>query len=273
MTGPTIDLKWSRDNLTNMDFQKGESDLGPRDIQRRNDLQEGGNGTDLVAEDRTPSPSHSDSDAIEIEKKWLQLARIDSEKFAFFFEKYYDRIFRYLFWKTANEDLAADLTAEVFTRALERLDRFTWQGYSFGAWLFQIARFTAGTEFARRKVRDETEFVPDVHQGVTNESPELIAEQAQDNALLRECLDRLEAVRHEVFVLHYWSELSASQIGLLLEMPLGTVKTHLRRGREQLLKCLQRRGLERGLSNEARQLVADKLDDLNHSPEAGDPHE
>ncbi len=92
----------------------------------------GSSGPDKVGR-RIPSD-------LDIEKKWLQLTRIDIEQFEFFYKKYRPKIYKYIFMRTLEKDLAIDLTDETFSRAVDKLGSFAWQGYSFGAWLFKIAQ-------------------------------------------------------------------------------------------------------------------------------------
>lgn len=191
------------------------------------------------------------ADPLDIEKKRLQLARIDPEEFTYFFDKYHDRIFRYVFWKIGSHDQAADLTLQVFSTAWDRIDRFAWQGYSFGAWLFQIARRVVGHEIRRQGRRRETPFDPGLHGAGHWQTPEAEYQDMRDREVIGACLARLPADRHEVFVLHYWLGMTVREVALVMKLPVGTVSSHLRRGRETLRGYLQAHGLEQGLSQEA----------------------
>lgn len=194
-----------------------------------------------------------------IEKKWLQLARIDPEQFSHFFDKYHDRILSYVFWRTDDLDVAADITDTVFAMAWQKLNQFRWQGYSFGAWLFRLARGETANVLRKRNRRLEVEFQPGRDDELDENSPDRVLETATDERLLRQCLQRLDDMRHEVFVLHYWVGLSTGQVAVVLKMPEGTVCSNLDRGRRQLLKCLQEHGLERGLSPQGQQMVQESL--------------
>ena len=196
---------------------------------------------------------------LDIEKKWLQLVKIDPERFSYFFDKYHDRIFKFLYWKTSEHDLAAELTDEVFSLAWRNINRFTWQGYSFGAWLFQIARGCLSHEIRRRKVRKETPFDPEIHGQVEEGTPEQEFRKERDRALVRMCLEKLSGERHDVFVLHYWMGMTVDEVALVLKRPRGTVCSHLSRGRQTMLRYLEEHGLEFGLSRKAQQTVQKQL--------------
>jgi RNA polymerase sigma factor (sigma-70 family) len=63
--------------------------------------------------------------------------------------------------------------------------------------------------------------------------------QASEQALaLHQCLGRLENRQREVVSLAYIRDLSHSELSLQLKLPLGTVKTWIRRGLDQLRQCM-----------------------------------
>ncbi|MCX7256725.1 MAG: sigma-70 family RNA polymerase sigma factor, partial [Polaromonas sp.] len=65
----------------------------------------------------------------------------------------------------------------------------------------------------------------------------LASEQAQ---ALHQCIHRLEARQRELVSLAYLRDLSHSELAAQLRLPLGTVKTWLRRGLDQLRSCMTR---------------------------------
>jgi len=61
---------------------------------------------------------------------------------------------------------------------------------------------------------------------------------AADGARLRECLNGLDHRHRSFIVLAFMHGLSHSQVAARLDMPLGTVKTWIRRGLQQLRDCM-----------------------------------
>ncbi|MBC8422936.1 RNA polymerase sigma factor, partial [bacterium] len=74
-----------------------------------------------------------------IQKEWLIQARMNQERFDYFFNHFYPRILRFCYSSVLDRDEAEDLTAETFESAFRDLWKFRWQGVSFGAWLYRIA--------------------------------------------------------------------------------------------------------------------------------------
>jgi len=74
----------------------------------------------------------------------VEAARRDPAAFATLYRRYVTPIYRYIYSRLGNVADAEDLTARVFTEALEGLHRYREQG-NFAAWLFTIARHRNGT--------------------------------------------------------------------------------------------------------------------------------
>lgn len=67
-----------------------------------------------------------------------------------------------------------------------------------------------------------------------------VAAKNQEHTLLVEAIRRLPVELQVPLELHYWEDLSASEVAEVLELPLGTVKTRLRRSRQLLKESLER---------------------------------
>jgi RNA polymerase sigma factor (sigma-70 family) len=79
-------------------------------------------------------PARDPSDA-----QLLHGTRRNAELFGQFFDRYYDEILQFFWLRTADAEVAADLTAETFAGALEGLERFDESRGTPAAWLFGIA--------------------------------------------------------------------------------------------------------------------------------------
>lgn len=98
-------------------------------ISRNLDRAVQGSGTD-----RTVS-----AEAMHAEWLEVQAAQEDVALFRPLYDRHYEPVFRYLYNRSQDTELAADLCAQVFLKALQRLGDYTFQGVPFSAWLFRIA--------------------------------------------------------------------------------------------------------------------------------------
>ncbi len=176
---------------------------------------------------------------LDIEKRWLILARTDPEAFFFFYQKYYDRLFRLCQNRVLDVDLAEDLVAETFLKAQRSLPRFRWMGLTMGAWLFRIA-----LNQVRSHLRNRLPTAPldpednALAGGGTDPLGEVLLDETQRR--VRRAMGGLDAATAEIVRLHYWDELGIREIGVVLDLPAGTVKSRLSRGRRRLRELLAR---------------------------------
>ncbi len=116
------------------------------------------------------------------------------------------------------------------------------------AWMGLVVRSRALDFLRRRRAErlhlneefDEAQLA--AHGGGDDESqgPLQLTEASEQAVALYQCLERLEGRQREVVSLAYLRDLSHGELAGQLQLPLGTVKTWIRRGLEQLRRCLSR---------------------------------
>src|SRR5512140_290036 len=88
---------------------------------------------------------------LEDERRLVELAQAgDGEAFSKLYEAYFDRVYRFVFFRVADERMAEDLASQVFLKAWENLHRYRPRG-PFLAWLYAIARNTVIDTYRTRK--------------------------------------------------------------------------------------------------------------------------
>ncbi|MBC7376226.1 MAG: sigma-70 family RNA polymerase sigma factor [Burkholderiaceae bacterium] len=113
------------------------------------------------------------------------------------------------------------------------------------AWMGVIVRSRA-LDFLRRRTSERADAVQElddyINDTVAGDSPDpMDTTQASEQAwALHECLRKLEAKQREVVSLAYLRDLSHGELAEQLKLPLGTVKTWIRRGLEQLRGCMSK---------------------------------
>ena len=150
-------------------------------------------------------------------------------------EALFDRHFRSLHGFFRNKVGAAcqDLVQRVLLACLERRDTF--EGKSgFRTWLFGIARFELLRHYREQGKLAAEGPLPTQSLHDLDPSPSVVIGKAEEERNLSRALRRLPIDMQIALELHYWERLSTGEIAEVLEIPQGTVKSRLRRGRELL---------------------------------------
>ena len=136
-----------------------------------------------------------------------------------------------------DRDAAADAVQDAFLRISGRAGQFDPARGPAEAWLAAITR-NAALDLARRRGREMPTDDPALGDiPVQPEALEQVAATAQGRRL-RDCLLALEEKNRRGILLAFVHGLSHAQVAARLELPLGTVKSWIRRGLAQLKECL-----------------------------------
>jgi RNA polymerase sigma-70 factor (ECF subfamily) len=144
-----------------------------------------------------------------------------------------------------QRDIAEDLTLEVFMRAFRYLPSFR-PVFAFSTWLYRLAINHCRAFLQRRRLhevslyaapRGEDEFYL-AALSTGEPTPHETLAQVQRNEQLHRIVEGLPAKYRVLLQLHYFEELSYEEIAVREHLPLGTVKAHLNRGRQQLKQAL-----------------------------------
>ena len=79
----------------------------------------------------------------------------DVDAMAELYDRYVTKVYKFAYFKTGSVELAEDITADTFYRALKRIGSFTWQGKDFGCWLLTIARNLIADHYKSHRYRRE----------------------------------------------------------------------------------------------------------------------
>lgn len=138
-------------------------------------------------------------------------ARRDPAAFASLYERHVERVFRYLRARGAPEELAADLTATTFERALVHIDRYRPGPAGFAPWLLRIAK-NAYIDAGRRS-RPTAHLIEADLLVAGGPSPEDAAIASEERRWLIALLARLPDVQQDALALRFAVGLSSREIG------------------------------------------------------------
>lgn len=89
------------------------------------------------------------------ERELVERARGDADAFAVLYRRYVERIHAFAYRRTGSREIAEDVTAATFEKALRHLDTFSWRPGGFAPWIFRIAANELATHY-RREYRSRT---------------------------------------------------------------------------------------------------------------------
>jgi RNA polymerase sigma-70 factor (ECF subfamily) len=178
------------------------------------------------------------------ERELVRQAQKAPDAFAELYDRYYPGIFGYCLRRTANLEIAQDITSETFLKALKKLWQFRWRNISFSSWLYKIATNEINQYFRKAEYKKSVSLEELQEQGfepVSSHDPESELIEAQEE--LSQYQDFLEIqVRivelpvkyQEVITLRFFEKKQIKEIAEILGKKEGTIKSLLHRAVEKL---------------------------------------
>jgi RNA polymerase sigma-70 factor, ECF subfamily len=161
--------------------------------------------------------------------RMLALVRLaqegDGEAFGQLYDAYSDTVYRYIYYRVSNKQLAEDLSSETFLRALRRISTFTWQGRDFGAWLVTIARNLVADHFKSSRYRLEVPTGEMLDSDQTESSPEDSVLAYLSNKELLDAVCQLNSQQQECVTLRFLHGLSVAETAKIMGKNDGAIKT------------------------------------------------
>lgn len=161
----------------------------------------------------------------------------DRAAFGELYDLHASSVYRYLLYRVRQPSDAEDLTSEVFTRAFANIHRYRWQGKSFLAWLYTIAR-NAVTD--RRRRERPTVDLEDAFS-LAEDGPTAHERAVHGEAVeaLRDAVKYLTIEQQEVLVLRFVENLSSREVAQMLGKNEGAVRALQFRALCRLRKLLE----------------------------------
>jgi len=150
----------------------------------------------------------------------------------------------YRFFRAKVDSVAEDLTQQTFLACVEARDRVD-PDLSFRAYLFGIARYKL-TQYLRRQMRTNARFeASEDSVAAVTQGQDVKMVSVQEHKALMVGLRRIPLDHQITIELYYWEEMSVAEIGAVLDIAPGTVKSRLARARSELRRQLGRQNIRR----------------------------
>ena len=144
-----------------------------------------------------------------------------------------------------QRELAEDVLQEAFMSIWRAAPDYSAALSPPMAWMGLIVRSRA-LDLLRRRATERTHLTQDIDEAMADTldglgpTPQDTAQASEQAWALNQCLSRLEQRQRDVVSLAYLRDLSHSELARQLQLPLGTIKTWIRRGLDQLRLCMAR---------------------------------
>jgi RNA polymerase sigma-70 factor (ECF subfamily) len=176
------------------------------------------------------------AEAMQVEWEEIQAAQKNPALFRPLYNRHFEPIFQFIFNRTTDEQLTADLCSQVFLKAMQHLSDYNYRGVPFSAWLFRIASNEVAQYFRQsKKARvvsvDEANIVE-----VLEEMDEL--EYERYRSVMIKSLEELKENDLEIVEMRFFEQRPFKDIADILGITESNAKVRTYRVLERLKKIM-----------------------------------
>jgi RNA polymerase sigma-70 factor (ECF subfamily) len=148
----------------------------------------------------------------------------DREAFGQIYQRYSQRVFRHASFLTGDTELAEDITAQVFLKALEAIPRYESRGVPFVAWLLRITGNMVINHRKSHKNDGHAQLPESLETDDAHTSPENCAELKLDGQRVWREVRKLPCDQRQVITMRFIDDLSYLDIANALGKTIGAVR-------------------------------------------------
>ncbi len=186
--------------------------------------------------DLTPSNLQTELDQIETELR-VQVGRIvlgDQKALGRVYDLTVSRVYGLALRITARPESAEEVAEDVYLQVWRTAKDYRVERGKVIAWLLTIARSRAIDYLRGRDIAEPTENPEDLAPHDEDKDPQDLLSATQENARLHAAIEGLESIQRQLLSLAFFRGLTHEEIAAHTRLPLGSVKTHLRRALGEL---------------------------------------
>ena len=175
---------------------------------------------------------------LEQERKLIEEAKKDPQKFAALYDKYFDQIYRYVYRRVGDKEMVNDLVSQTFYDALSHLKGFEWRGFSLSAWLYKIAHNNVlkwYREQGKMKIVELEDGANMRDKGV-DQVRDLKHAELKDQ--MSEILEQLEPEDREIIRLKFFEEVSNVEIAEIMGLSANHIGVKVFRALKKVKQLL-----------------------------------
>lgn len=171
----------------------------------------------------------------EIQDKTLLLKATqgNAEAFGLLFDKYSKKIYRFIYYKVPNTEIAEDLSSQCFLKIWEQISDGQ-KIKKFQSWIYRIARNLV-VDYYRNRQKEELPLIYQIEQ-LESEVFKLNPEKNLDLEQLKKLLFTLRSEIREIVVLRFIEEMSIKEIAKIVDKSPGNVRVIIHRALQEIKK-------------------------------------
>lgn len=147
----------------------------------------------------------------QIKPEIIRAAQKNPARFSVIYDRFYKPVFVFVYKRIGDEEVTADITSQVFLKALLNLKKYEYRGVPFSSWLFRIAVNEVNLHYRKSK---KQVFVPVLESDLSVLAEEFELPQGKNNqALMVDTLNELPEEQSQMIELRFFENYSFRDLG------------------------------------------------------------
>ena len=178
-----------------------------------------------------------------MQAEWLEVQAAQSNPAYFrpLYDRYFEQIFRFVFKRTADENIASDVCSQVFLKAMQKLSTYEYKGVPFSAWLYRIA----SNEVAQHFRNSQKNRVVTVEDRTFSDLIDEVSEEDDFENSRQKMLKTLQQLKESDMVMiemRFFEERPFKEIATILNITESNAKVKTYRILEKMKKLMKKNG-------------------------------
>lgn len=187
-------------------------------------------------EDALHGRAFDDETGVEVQDALLaEAAKKEPGAFGHLYDRYYARVYRYIYHRLGNTADAEDITALVFMKALEALPSYQPGRNGFAPWLFRITRNAVVDHYRRQRKQYSIDELAH-HSGEADPVWDVLNEERKEH--VHSLLNHVSPEQRDVILMRYAADLSFAEIAAAVQKNEAAVRMLLHRGLRKMKAVL-----------------------------------
>jgi RNA polymerase sigma-70 factor (ECF subfamily) len=186
------------------------------------------------------SPYHMEKAQISQEELVIEQAKVDPAKFGLLYERYYEQIFRYIYQKLDDIDIAGDVCSQVFLKAMSNIKKYENRGLPFSSWLYRIASNELNQYFRYEKNNRTVNIDSSGVDKFLDEVDDTEFDREEQTQQLVELLREIDEDSLTMIEMRFFEKRSFREIGEILDITENNAKVKVYRLIDKLKKKIKR---------------------------------